>query len=129
MCFYNILQVLLALERIEQDEELSYEVVNFQIFGSSKLTRSFKYFPFVLQQLLVLETNLLLNGLNFYDQHRDMRLDIDDMSYEVCFFVMIILQFSRNFVLACSFCTSILFDTVFGFSYVIAFYWYHCRNY
>ncbi|KAJ4707698.1 RING/U-box superfamily protein [Melia azedarach] len=54
----GIAEVLLALERIEQDEELSYE------------------------QLLVLETNLLLNGLNFYDQHRDMRLDIDNMSYE-----------------------------------------------
>ncbi|XP_038696418.1 E3 ubiquitin-protein ligase MBR2-like isoform X1 [Tripterygium wilfordii] len=51
-------QVLLALERIEQDEELTYE------------------------QLLVLETSLFLNGLNFYDQHREMRLDIDNMSYE-----------------------------------------------
>ncbi|KAG0482454.1 hypothetical protein HPP92_010538 [Vanilla planifolia] len=54
----GIAQVLLALERIEQDEELSYE------------------------QLLVLEANLFLGGLNFYDQHRDMRLDIDNMSYE-----------------------------------------------
>ncbi|GLU01172.1 hypothetical protein SLE2022_184940 [Rubroshorea leprosula] len=54
----GIAEVLLALERIEQDEELTYE------------------------QLLVLETSLLLNGLNFYDQHRDMRLDIDNMSYE-----------------------------------------------
>ncbi|XP_022730917.1 probable E3 ubiquitin-protein ligase HIP1 isoform X3 [Durio zibethinus] len=54
----GIAEVLLALERIEQDEELTYE------------------------QLLVLETSLFLNGLNFYDQHRDMRLDIDDMSYE-----------------------------------------------
>ncbi|XWS72829.1 hypothetical protein CRYUN_Cryun02cG0074000 [Craigia yunnanensis] len=54
----GIAEVLLALERIEQDEELTYE------------------------QLLVLETNLFLNGLNFYDQHRDMRLDIDNMSYE-----------------------------------------------
>uniref|UniRef100_A0A6N2N8I3 RING-type E3 ubiquitin transferase n=1 Tax=Salix viminalis TaxID=40686 RepID=A0A6N2N8I3_SALVM len=54
----GIAEVLLALERIEQDEELSYE------------------------QLLVLETNFVLNGLNFYDQHREMRLDIDDMSYE-----------------------------------------------
>lgn len=27
---------------------------------------------------------MFLNGLNFYDQHRDMRLDIDNMSYEVC---------------------------------------------
>lgn len=54
----GVAQVLLALERIEQDEELSYE------------------------RLLALETNLFLNGLNFYDQHREMRLDIDDMSYE-----------------------------------------------
>lgn len=54
----GIAEVLLALERIEQDEELTYE------------------------QLLVLETSLFLNGLNFYDQHRDMRLDIDSMSYE-----------------------------------------------
>ncbi|XVE97257.1 hypothetical protein REPUB_Repub03eG0004700 [Reevesia pubescens] len=54
----GIAEVLLALERIEQDEELTYE------------------------QLLVLETSLFLNGLNFYDHHRDMRLDIDNMSYE-----------------------------------------------
>ncbi|KAF8389393.1 hypothetical protein HHK36_026088 [Tetracentron sinense] len=54
----GIAEVLLALERIEQDEELTYE------------------------QLLVLETNLFLGGLGFHDQHRDMRLDIDNMSYE-----------------------------------------------
>ncbi|KAK4277083.1 hypothetical protein QN277_015135 [Acacia crassicarpa] len=54
----GIAEVLLALERIEQDEDLSHE------------------------QILLLETNLLLHGLNFYDQHRDMRLDIDNMSYE-----------------------------------------------
>ncbi|KAJ9702168.1 hypothetical protein PVL29_004080 [Vitis rotundifolia] len=54
----GIAEVLLALERIEQDEELTYE------------------------QLLVLETNLFLGGLSFHDQHRDMRLDIDNMSYE-----------------------------------------------
>ncbi|KAK8543075.1 hypothetical protein V6N13_136384 [Hibiscus sabdariffa] len=54
----NLAEVLLALERIEQDEELTYE------------------------QLLVLETSLLLDGLNFYDQHRELRLDIDNMSYE-----------------------------------------------
>lgn len=54
----GIAEVLLALERMEQDEELSYE------------------------QLLVLETNLFLSGLGFRDQHRDMRLDIDNMSYE-----------------------------------------------
>ncbi|KAL1212593.1 E3 ubiquitin-protein ligase MBR1 [Cardamine amara subsp. amara] len=55
----GVAEVLLALERIEQDEELTYE------------------------QLVVLETNLFLNGMSsFHDQHRDMRLDIDNMSYE-----------------------------------------------
>ncbi|VVB17261.1 unnamed protein product [Arabis nemorensis] len=55
----GVAEVLLALERIEQDEELTYE------------------------QLAVLETSLFLNGVsNFHDQHRDMRLDIDNMSYE-----------------------------------------------
>ncbi|XP_023537568.1 E3 ubiquitin-protein ligase MBR2-like [Cucurbita pepo subsp. pepo] len=55
---YGIAEVLLALERIEHEEELTYE------------------------QVILLETNLFLSGLNFYDQHRDMRLDIDNMSYE-----------------------------------------------
>ncbi|KAK9699688.1 hypothetical protein RND81_08G189100 [Saponaria officinalis] len=55
---YGIAEMLLALDRIEQDEEPNYE------------------------QLLVLETNLFLGGLTFHDQHRDMRLDIDNMSYE-----------------------------------------------
>ncbi|XP_061346180.1 E3 ubiquitin-protein ligase MBR2 [Gastrolobium bilobum] len=54
----GITEVLLALERIEQDVELTHE------------------------QILLLESNLFLTGLNFYDQHRDMRLDIDNMSYE-----------------------------------------------
>ncbi|KAB2619192.1 E3 ubiquitin-protein ligase MBR2-like [Pyrus ussuriensis x Pyrus communis] len=57
----GIAEVLLALERIEHDEELSFE------------------------QILVLETNLFLNSLNIYDHHRDMRLDIDNMTYEVCY--------------------------------------------
>ncbi|TYJ02171.1 hypothetical protein E1A91_A13G209400v1 [Gossypium mustelinum] len=51
-------EVLLALERIEQDEDLTHE------------------------QLLALETTLFLDGLNFYDQYSNMRLDIDNMSYE-----------------------------------------------
>ncbi|PKA49470.1 E3 ubiquitin ligase BIG BROTHER [Apostasia shenzhenica] len=50
-------QVLLAFERIEQND-LTYE------------------------ELVVLEANLLSGWLNFYDQHRDLRLDIDNMSYE-----------------------------------------------
>ncbi|XP_038898034.1 uncharacterized protein LOC120085870 [Benincasa hispida] len=54
----GIAEVLLALERIEQEEELTYE------------------------QALLLETTMLLNSLNIYDQHRDMRLDIDNMTYE-----------------------------------------------
>ncbi|KAG4379195.1 hypothetical protein GLYMA_17G198300v4 [Glycine max] len=54
----GIAEVLLALERIEQDAELTHE------------------------QILLLEANLFLSGLNFYDHHRDMRLDIDNMSYE-----------------------------------------------
>ncbi|OVA00915.1 zinc finger protein [Macleaya cordata] len=54
----GIAEVLLALDRIEQDEELTYE------------------------QLLALEANLFLGGISFHDQHRDMRLDIDNMSYE-----------------------------------------------
>ncbi|KAK9097404.1 hypothetical protein Sjap_022901 [Stephania japonica] len=54
----GITEVLLALERIQHDEELTYE------------------------QLLVLEANLFLGGLTLHDQHRDMRLDIDNMSYE-----------------------------------------------
>ncbi|TVU07765.1 hypothetical protein EJB05_41134 [Eragrostis curvula] len=54
----GIAEVLLALDRIGQDDELTYE------------------------QLLVLETNLFLSGLGLHDQHHDMRLDIDNMSYE-----------------------------------------------
>ncbi|KAJ6819005.1 E3 ubiquitin-protein ligase MBR2-like [Iris pallida] len=54
----GIAEVLLALERIEQDDELTYE------------------------QLMVLETNLFFGGFRFNDQHREMRLDIDNMTYE-----------------------------------------------
>ncbi|KAK9079868.1 hypothetical protein SSX86_001541 [Deinandra increscens subsp. villosa] len=51
----SIANVLLALERIDQDEGLTFE----QILGNS-----------------------YLGGFNFYDQYRGMRLDIDNMSYE-----------------------------------------------
>ncbi|XXG64445.1 hypothetical protein AAC387_Pa05g2401 [Persea americana] len=54
----EITEALLALERAERAEELTYE------------------------QLLALESNLFLGGIRFYDQHRGMRLDIDNMSYE-----------------------------------------------
>ncbi|XP_057516544.1 uncharacterized protein LOC130797802 isoform X2 [Amaranthus tricolor] len=54
----GIAEMFLALERIEQEGEPTYE------------------------QLLFLETNLFLGRLAFNDQHRDLRMDIDDMSYE-----------------------------------------------
>ncbi|CAF2132515.1 unnamed protein product [Brassica rapa subsp. narinosa] len=54
----GISEILPELDRIEQDIELNYE------------------------ELLIMESGLLLGGLSFYDQHRDMRLDIDNMSYE-----------------------------------------------
>ncbi|XP_023524149.1 uncharacterized protein LOC111788150 [Cucurbita pepo subsp. pepo] len=57
-CHNGIAEVLLALERIEQEEELTYE------------------------QAILLETSMFLNSLNINDQHRDMRLDIDNMTYE-----------------------------------------------
>ncbi|KAH9322240.1 hypothetical protein KI387_016879, partial [Taxus chinensis] len=51
-------EILSALERSERHDELSYE------------------------QLLMLEATLLLGRMDMYDQHRDMRLDVDNMSYE-----------------------------------------------
>lgn len=36
---------------------------------------------------------MFLNGLNVHDQHRDMRLDIDNMSYEVSYCVLIALMY------------------------------------
>lgn len=42
-----------------------------------------RYLHFVLQQAILLETSLFLSSLNIHDQHRDMRLDIDNMTYEV----------------------------------------------
>ncbi|XP_062224063.1 uncharacterized protein LOC133922664 [Phragmites australis] len=58
MTMEGIAEVLQALERIEQEAELTYE------------------------QLMVLETNLFLGAFATLDQHRDMRMDIDNMSYE-----------------------------------------------
>ncbi|XP_023156867.1 probable E3 ubiquitin-protein ligase HIP1 [Zea mays] len=52
------MEVLVALERIEQQAELTYD------------------------QLLMLEANLVFGAFASYDRHRDMRMDIDDMSYE-----------------------------------------------
>ncbi|KAJ8500030.1 hypothetical protein OPV22_010582 [Ensete ventricosum] len=54
----GVAEVLLALERIEQDEGFTYE------------------------QLAALGNHLSLDSRSFYDQYRDMRMDIDNMSYE-----------------------------------------------
>ncbi|XP_075508418.1 uncharacterized protein LOC142545246 [Primulina tabacum] len=53
----GIAEVLLALDRIER----------------AVLTH---------EQVLALEARFFITGLNLHDQHRDMRMDIDDMSYE-----------------------------------------------
>ena len=46
------------------------------------------------QRILLWEANLILaGGLQTQDQYRDLRLDIDDMSYEVCMFLCFILIF------------------------------------
>jgi hypothetical protein len=75
------------LQRTEQEAELAYEVSwlaffcpknSFVIFRFTELLHNF-----FLQQLLVLETNLFLGAFASHDRHRDMRMDIDNMSYEV----------------------------------------------
>ncbi|CAM6076446.1 unnamed protein product [Sphagnum tenellum] len=50
--------IISALEHVERDEDLTYE------------------------QLLMLEATLLFGGLRLRDQHSDLRLDVDNMSYE-----------------------------------------------
>jgi len=36
----------------------------------------------------MLEANLFFGAFASYDRHRDMRMDIDDMSYEVLSFIV-----------------------------------------
>lgn len=55
--FEGISEILSAREHVERDE-ISYE------------------------QVFMLEANLLLGGIASHDLHRDMRLDVDSMSYE-----------------------------------------------
>ncbi|KAI7993870.1 putative E3 ubiquitin-protein ligase HIP1, partial [Camellia lanceoleosa] len=55
-------------------------------------------------QLLALETNLFLGGLGFYDQHRDMRLDIDNMSYEELLALEEKIEFAIRFVFSSCLC-------------------------
>lgn len=54
----GLAEILFALERVERDEDLTYE------------------------QLLMLEATLLFGGMGLHDQHSDLRLDVDNMSYE-----------------------------------------------
>ncbi|CAK9273944.1 unnamed protein product [Sphagnum jensenii] len=54
----GLAEIISALEHVERDEDLTYE------------------------QLLMLEATLLFGGLRLRDQHSDLRLDVDNMSYE-----------------------------------------------
>lgn len=50
----------------------------------------------IFQQLLMLEATLLFGGMGLHDQHSDLRLDVDNMSYEVAHFsVVFILSFRQ----------------------------------
>ena len=63
----------------------------------------------ILQQVFMWETNLILaGGLHAQDQYRDLRLDIDHMSYEVCIFLLFYLLFYLDI-----FCTRISNNNVF----------------
>ena len=57
---------------------------------------------FYTQRLASLETSLFSSGVfRFYDEHRDMRLDIDNMSYEVsfaCYFLLVPLMCYEPFL-------------------------------
>lgn len=75
----------MALERVEQAEELTYEVVDLFVRLFSPRIALTSSFVSSLQRLLALESNMFSGRLSFYDQHGDMRLDIDSMSYEVCY--------------------------------------------
>lgn len=54
------------------------------------------------QQLLALETNLFSGAFASHDRHRDMRMDIDNMSYEVLYLLCLVLpECCRDFVRGC----------------------------
>lgn len=42
------------------------------------------------QDLLLIDRSLIMRRANLIDRHREMRLDVDNMSYEVSTFLMII---------------------------------------
>ncbi|KAL6544235.1 hypothetical protein OROGR_010732 [Orobanche gracilis] len=86
----GIAEVLLAIERLERDEGLTHEIslelcicyTNYPTVKRYPLSFVFVIQIIPLSKVLALETNLFTRGINLYDQHRDMRLDIDNMSYE-----------------------------------------------
>lgn len=48
------------------------------------------WFAPVFQQVFMWEANMFLAGVHAQDQYRDLRLDIDHMSYEVCIFFIVL---------------------------------------
>lgn len=46
---------------------------------------------FFAQDLLLLDRSVIMRRANLNDRHRDMRLDVDNMSYEVSAFLLVIL--------------------------------------
>ncbi|EES04530.1 hypothetical protein BDA96_04G046900 [Sorghum bicolor] len=71
----------LSLEEVSTESSIRPFFVEFDnnIFSSSRRRCSNTRAE---RQLLVLETNLFFGAFASYDRHRDMRMDIDNMSYE-----------------------------------------------
>jgi hypothetical protein len=50
----------------------------------------FKYLMklFLIWQIMMFQTRVLLGGMSMYDRYQDWRLDVDNMTYEVCLFAL-----------------------------------------
>ncbi|KAK9077740.1 hypothetical protein SSX86_006077 [Deinandra increscens subsp. villosa] len=55
---------------------------HYNIDGIADVLRAIDGFELTYEQILSIEATFFPAGLNLFDQHRDMRLDIDNMSYE-----------------------------------------------
>jgi hypothetical protein len=47
------------------------------------ITNYFAVIPIVCQDVVMLDPSFIYQGIEVHDQHSDLRLDIDNMSYEV----------------------------------------------